>query len=67
MGFEEKKFKEMKFEEMNFEERREYFKQRIRGGEKSSINKQRMQQARKFHKAFHERMQNREEAEQEER
>lgn len=67
MEFEEKKFKEMKFEEMNFEERREYFRQRIRGGEKSSINKQRMQEAREFHKRFYERMKNREETEQEER
>ena len=29
----------MKIEEMSFEERREYFRQTIRGGEKSAINK----------------------------
>lgn len=57
----------MKFEEMNFEEKREYFRQRIRGGEKSAINMQRHQQAIEFHKKFHERMQNINETEQEER
>lgn len=57
----------MKFKEMNLEEKREYFRQTIRGGEKSTINQQRIQEAREFHKRFHERMQNRNETEQEER
>ena len=50
----------MKFEEMSFEEKREYFRQRIRGGEKSAINRQRTEQAKKFHKKFHEKMKNKE-------
>ena len=50
----------MKIEEMNFEERREYFRQTIRGGEKSTINKKRTEEAKKFHKRFHEKMENEE-------
>ncbi len=50
----------MKIEEMNFEERREYFRQTIRGGKKSTINKKRTEEAKKFHKRFHEKMENEE-------
>ena len=56
----------MKFNEMNFEEKREYFRQTIRGGEKAAINKQRTNEAKAFHKRFHEKMKNKD-IEQEER
>ena len=48
----------MKFENMSLKERREYFKQRIRGGENSAINKQRKEEAKKFQDEFYKKMKN---------